>query len=218
MHRAENFAHRPADPFARRTAGFTIPLNLRASRARNDDNRNQRRKCEDRNPQIDPEHDRHGYDGEHDDRNLIDRPTQRVFDHFGIDFLGLTRAISENLRANSVVQGGSTITQQLAKNLFLTNERSLDRKIKEAFLALWLEANLTKKEILGIGIQDYLTGSGEIAPGIVLIEWAERFPEIWPKNRLEIHIDFQQKAENRRIEMLAYGDRFEGVLGRLKSR
>ena len=50
---------------------------------------------------------------------------RRFFDHIGLDFLGLARAMSENVRANSVVQGGSTITQQLAKNLFLTNERTL---------------------------------------------------------------------------------------------
>ncbi|RUW66026.1 transglycosylase domain-containing protein, partial [Mesorhizobium sp. M2A.F.Ca.ET.067.02.1.1] len=72
---------------------------------------------------------------------------RRFFDHYGIDVLGLSRAIFENVRANSVVQGGSSITQQLAKNLFLSNERTLERKIKEAFLSLWLEANLSKKEI-----------------------------------------------------------------------
>lgn len=85
---------------------------------------------------------------------------RRFFDHFGIDFLGLSRAMTENLRANSVVQGGSTITQQLAKNLFLTNERSLDRKIKEAFLALWLEANLSKKEILQTYLDRAYMGGG----------------------------------------------------------
>lgn len=73
---------------------------------------------------------------------------RRFFGHFGIDFYGLGRAMTENVRANSVVQGGSTITQQLAKNLFLSNERTIQRKIREAFLALWLEANLSKNEIL----------------------------------------------------------------------
>src|SRR5688572_6816558 len=57
---------------------------------------------------------------------------RRFFEHYGIDFLGLVRAMSENVRANSVVQGGSSITQQLAKNLFLNNERTVERKIKEA--------------------------------------------------------------------------------------
>ena len=66
----------------------------------------------------------------------------------------------ENARANSVVQGGSTITQQLAKNLFLTNERTLERKIKEAFLALWLEYNLPKKEILKLYLDRAYMGGG----------------------------------------------------------
>ena len=73
---------------------------------------------------------------------------RRFFDHIGLDFLGLARAMAENAKANSVVQGGSTITQQLAKNVFLSNERSLERKVNEAFLAIWLEINLSKNEIL----------------------------------------------------------------------
>ena len=59
-----------------------------------------------------------------------------------------------------VVQGGSSITQQLAKNLFLTNERSLERKIKEAFLALWLEFHLTKNEILKLYLDRAYMGGG----------------------------------------------------------
>ncbi|MER8574477.1 penicillin-binding protein 1A [Mesorhizobium sp. M1338] len=85
---------------------------------------------------------------------------RRFFDHYGIDVLGLSRAIFENVRANSVVQGGSSITQQLAKNLFLTNERTLERKIKEAFLSLWLEANLSKKEILQLYLDRAYMGGG----------------------------------------------------------
>ncbi len=85
---------------------------------------------------------------------------RRFFEHFGIDFFGLARAMSENARAGGVVQGGSTITQQLAKNLFLSNERTLERKIKEAFLALWLEANLSKKEILKLYLDRAYMGGG----------------------------------------------------------
>ena len=85
---------------------------------------------------------------------------RRFFDHWGIDFPGLFRAMTENIKANSVVQGGSTITQQLAKNLFLTNERTLERKIKEAFLSTWLEFNLTKKEILKLYIDRAYMGGG----------------------------------------------------------
>jgi penicillin-binding protein 1A len=85
---------------------------------------------------------------------------RRFFDHYGIDILGLSRAIFENVRANSVVQGGSSITQQLAKNLFLSNERTFERKIKEAFLSLWLEANLSKKEILQLYLDRAYMGGG----------------------------------------------------------
>ena len=85
---------------------------------------------------------------------------RRFFDHFGIDFLGLARAMNENAKAGGVVQGGSTLTQQLAKNLFLSNERSIERKIKEAFLALWLEANLSKKEILAYYLDRAYMGGG----------------------------------------------------------
>ncbi len=85
---------------------------------------------------------------------------RRFFDHYGIDFLGLARALTENARADGVVQGGSTITQQLAKNLFLSNERTLERKIKEAFLSVWLEANLTKKQILQLYLDRMYMGGG----------------------------------------------------------
>jgi penicillin-binding protein 1A len=85
---------------------------------------------------------------------------RRFFEHYGIDFLGLFRALVENVKANSVVQGGSTITQQLAKNLFLTNERTLQRKIKEAFLSYWLEVNVPKKEILKLYLDRAYMGGG----------------------------------------------------------
>ena len=73
---------------------------------------------------------------------------RRFFEHFGVDMIGTMRAIVQNARANDVVQGGSSITQQLAKNLFLSSERSMSRKIKEVYLALWLEAHYPKKYIL----------------------------------------------------------------------
>ena len=85
---------------------------------------------------------------------------RRFFDHYGIDFMGLARAMSENARAGSVVQGGSTLSQQLAKNIFLSNERTIDRKVKEAFLALWLESNLTKEEILKLYLDRAYMGGG----------------------------------------------------------
>ncbi|MBI1385718.1 MAG: PBP1A family penicillin-binding protein [Rhizobiales bacterium] len=85
---------------------------------------------------------------------------RRFYQHIGIDFLGTARALIENLRANAVVQGGSTLTQQLAKNLFLTSERSIERKIKEAFLAFWLETHLTKQEILKLYLDRAYLGGG----------------------------------------------------------
>jgi len=91
---------------------------------------------------------------------LLATEDRRFFEHFGIDLFGLSRAMAENVRANSVVQGGSTITQQLAKNLFLTNERTIERKINEAFLSLWLELNLDKKEILKLYIDRAYMGGG----------------------------------------------------------
>ena len=90
---------------------------------------------------------------------------RRFFEHLGIDFFGLLRAMAENVRANSVVQGGSTITQQLAKNLFLTNERTLERKIKEAFLSVWLEWNMSKKEILKLYLDRAYMGGGNFGVG-----------------------------------------------------
>ena len=85
---------------------------------------------------------------------------RRFFEHIGVDFLGTLRALVENVRANSVVQGGSTLTQQLAKNLFLSPERSITRKIKEVFLSFWLESRLTKREILKLYLDRAYMGGG----------------------------------------------------------
>jgi len=85
---------------------------------------------------------------------------RRFFSHFGIDVIGTLRALTVNAHAGGVVQGGSSITQQLAKNVFLTNERSISRKIKEAYLALWLEHHLTKKQILGLYLDRAYMGGG----------------------------------------------------------
>ncbi len=85
---------------------------------------------------------------------------RRFYDHFGIDVPGTIRAMATNARAGGVVQGGSSITQQLAKNLFLSNERTIERKVKEAFLALWLEARLSKNEILKLYLDRAYMGGG----------------------------------------------------------
>ena len=85
---------------------------------------------------------------------------RRFYDHWGVDPIGLLRALTVNARASGVVQGGSTLTQQLAKNLFLSNERTLTRKINEAFLAFWLESHLTKKQILRLYLDRAYMGGG----------------------------------------------------------
>src|SRR5262249_45364081 len=84
---------------------------------------------------------------------------RRFYDHFGIDIAGTGRALVTNAQAGGVRQGGSSITQQLAKNLFLSNERTIERKVNEAFLAIWLETRLTKNEILKLYLdRAYLVG------------------------------------------------------------
>jgi len=85
---------------------------------------------------------------------------RRFYSHFGVDPIGLARALFANIAAGRVVQGGSTITQQLAKNLFLTSERSLPRKIQETLLALWLEHRFSKDQILEIYLNRVYLGAG----------------------------------------------------------
>jgi penicillin-binding protein 1A len=85
---------------------------------------------------------------------------RRFREHGGLDIIGMARALLANLAAGRVVQGGSTITQQLAKNLFLTPERSLRRKVQEALLALWLEARFSKDELLTIYLNRVYLGAG----------------------------------------------------------
>jgi len=80
--------------------------------------------------------------------------------HFGLDPIGMARAAYENAVVGHVVQGGSTITQQLAKNLFLKPQRTLDRKIEEAMLALYLESRYSKEQILTLYLNRVYFGSG----------------------------------------------------------
>ena len=85
---------------------------------------------------------------------------RRFFEHPGLDVWGILRAALANIRAGEVRQGGSTLTQQLAKNLFLSPERTLRRKIQEAIVALWLEARFSKRQIFEIYINRVYFGSG----------------------------------------------------------
>ncbi len=85
---------------------------------------------------------------------------RRFWHHPGIDPIGLLRAAWVNLTAGRVVQGGSTLTQQVAKTLFLTNARTTKRKVQELLLTLWLERHFSKQEILEIYLNRVYLGSG----------------------------------------------------------
>ncbi|WP_262693667.1 transglycosylase domain-containing protein [Kordiimonas aquimaris] len=85
---------------------------------------------------------------------------RHFFEHGGIDVRGLARAVLSNIRAGGVRAGGSTITQQLAKNLFLSNERTIKRKAQELLLALWIEQKFTKEQILTLYLNRVYFGGG----------------------------------------------------------
>jgi len=85
---------------------------------------------------------------------------RRFYDHFGIDVVGTLRALMSNAQGDNSTQGGSSITLQLAKNLFLTSERTLERKVIEAFLALWLESHYSKDDILKLYFDRAYMGGG----------------------------------------------------------
>ena len=91
---------------------------------------------------------------------VIATEDRRFYRHFGIDPVGMARAALTDMRAGHVVEGGSTITQQLAKILFLTPERSITRKIRETLLALWLEHKFSKEQILEIYLNRVYLGAG----------------------------------------------------------
>lgn len=84
---------------------------------------------------------------------------RRFYSHFGIDPLGLARAMLTNITTGRMVQGGSTLTQQLAKNMFLSPERTLERKVQEVLLAFWLEHKYSKDQILAMYLNRVFYGS-----------------------------------------------------------
>jgi penicillin-binding protein 1A len=91
---------------------------------------------------------------------IISTEDRRFREHWGIDLIGIGRAAVHNLRAGRIVEGGSTITQQLAWNLFLTHEKTIGRKIKEAVLALQIERRYSKDEILEMYVNQIYFGDG----------------------------------------------------------
>lgn len=103
---------------------------------------------------------------------------RRFFGHFGVDVWGLARAAVTNLRAGHVVQGGSTITQQLAKNLFLKPDRTIKRKVQELLMALWLEQRFTKDQLLTLYLNRVYLGSGTFGVDAA----AKRYFEVSARN------------------------------------
>ena len=91
---------------------------------------------------------------------ILSTEDRRFYDHTGVDLRGTLRAAMANARAGGVTEGGSTITQQLAKNLFLSPEQTYTRKIREALLALWLEGHYSKDQILSLYINRIYLGAG----------------------------------------------------------
>ena len=90
----------------------------------------------------------------------ISTEDRRFYDHFGVDVVGTLRALLNNASGDNGTQGGSSITQQLAKNLFLSPERTVERKIKEAYLAVWLEWHYSKDDILKLYFDRAYMGGG----------------------------------------------------------
>ena len=91
---------------------------------------------------------------------LLATEDRRFYHHYGVDPIGLSRAIFVNLRRGRAAQGGSTVTQQLAKNVFLTQERTFKRKVQEVLLAFWLEDKFTKDQILELYLNRVYFGAG----------------------------------------------------------
>ncbi|MDE0539723.1 MAG: PBP1A family penicillin-binding protein [Rhodospirillales bacterium] len=91
---------------------------------------------------------------------LVAVEDRRFYEHRGVDWRGIGRAMAVNLKAGGIRQGGSTLTQQAAKNLFLTSERTIKRKVQETLLALWLERRFTKEQILTIYLNRVYFGAG----------------------------------------------------------
>ena len=85
---------------------------------------------------------------------------RRFYWHPGFDPIGMSRAMAANMRAGRIVQGGSTLTQQLAKNLFLTPDQNIRRKVQELMLAVWLELKFSKQEILALYLNRVYFGAG----------------------------------------------------------
>lgn len=101
----------------------------------------------------------------------------RFYRHIGIDFIAICRAVVNDIRAGRYVEGGSTITQQLAKNLYFTQEKKMERKIAEVFLAFDLEQNYSKDEILELYLNSIYFGDGYCNVGQASAGYFGKAPE-----------------------------------------
>lgn len=108
---------------------------------------------------------------------IIATEDSRYYYHIGFDLIGITRAVITNVKCGSYREGGSTITQQLAKNLFLSKEKKFSRKVKELFLAIELERLYTKNEILEMYINVIYYGSGAYGIGEASQVYFKKPPE-----------------------------------------
>jgi penicillin-binding protein 1A len=149
---------------------------------------------------------------------------RRFYSHFGIDPLGLARALFENVTTGRFSQGGSTLTQQLAKNLFLKPDRTLERKVQEVLLALWLEQKHTKDQILEMYLNRVYFGSGaygveaasrryfgKSAREVTLAEAAMLAGLLKAPSRLSPARD--PKAADQRAQLVLAAMRDEGMIG-----
>jgi len=144
---------------------------------------------------------------------------RRFFFHYGVDPVGLARAAVANVLHRGVAQGGSTITQQLAKNLFLTQERTLTRKLQEAVLALWLEHKFSKAQLLELYLNRVYFGAGAYgveaaaqryfgkpARNVTLAEAALLAGLVKSPSRLSPHKNFEGAEERAKLVLAAMAD------------
>ncbi|MCD8568057.1 MAG: transglycosylase domain-containing protein [Geovibrio sp.] len=107
----------------------------------------------------------------------------RFFEHGGVDMMGIMRAFVSNVKAGRVVEGGSTLTQQLVKIIYLTPEKKLKRKIKEAILAYRLDNFLEKEEILEMYLNQVYFGRGAYGVEAAAANYfGKKLPSsLWPR-------------------------------------
>ena len=102
---------------------------------------------------------------------------QRFYEHIGVDFISIGRAIVNNVKAKEIIEGGSTITQQVAKNMYFTQEKSFVRKVAELFVVHDLEKNYTKEDIFEIYVNISYFGDGYYGIGEAAIGYFNKLPK-----------------------------------------